>query len=251
MKETRTNPSYRPALANSHSMYYQEFCTIESYKKIIHEFKGKDMIPHGYLNCLTGEAWNAYANNPFNLSTRKEFLSIISPSCTDKKKATKMMPPYALALENVTRNVGPISSHRQRKIDARHYNGFLLTPGIVYHMTSKIQNSLLNGCYGNLFEVGIINFITQFGNYMQKKSCIEIHGAYSKYVDLTATYINGCTGKEQIIPVTMFLVMLYNACFMYQSDKRSNLLITALDTFDLGTRVDHEKIMNTLSESNH
>ncbi len=32
-KETRTYPSYCPALANSHSMNYQEFCTIESYKK--------------------------------------------------------------------------------------------------------------------------------------------------------------------------------------------------------------------------
>jgi hypothetical protein len=33
MKVPRTNPSYRPALANGHSMYYQEFCTIKSYKK--------------------------------------------------------------------------------------------------------------------------------------------------------------------------------------------------------------------------
>jgi hypothetical protein len=62
---------------------------------------------------------------------------------------------------------------------------------------------------------------------------------HSKYVNMTTTYINGCGGKEQIIPVTMFLVALYNAYFMYQSDKRSNLLITALDTFDLGASVDH------------
>jgi hypothetical protein len=68
---------------------------------------------------------------------------------------------------------------------------------------------------------------------------------------MAATYDNGCGGEEQIIPVTMFVVMLYNACFMYQCDKRSNLLITALDTFDLGASVDHEKFMNTLSESNH
>ncbi len=38
---------------------------------------------------------------------------------------------------------------------------------------------------------------------------------------------------------------------MYQSDKRSHLLITALDTFDLEASIDHEKFMNTLSESNH
>jgi hypothetical protein len=68
---------------------------------------------------------------------------------------------------------------------------------------------------------------------------------------MTATYVNRYGGKEQIIPVTMFLVMLYNACFMYQNDKRSNLLITALDLFDLGTSIDHEKFMNTLSESNN
>jgi hypothetical protein len=74
---------------------------------------------------------------------------------------------------------------------------------------------------------------------------------YSKYINKTATYVNGYGDEEQITPVTMFLVMLYNACFMYQSDKRSNLLITALDKFDLGASVDHEKFMNTLSESNH
>ena len=114
-----------------------------------------------------------------------------------------------------------------------------------------MQNSLLSDRYGNPFEVGIINFITRFGNYMRKSPHLKIHGAYSKYTNMTAMYINGCTGKVQIIPVTMFLVMLYNACFMYQSNKKSNLLILALDTFDLGAGVDHEKFMNTLSECNH
>jgi hypothetical protein len=64
-------------------------------------------------------------------------------------------------------------------------------------------------------------------------------------------FINGCAGKEQIIPVTMFLIMLYNACFMYQNGKTSNLLISALNTINLGASVDHEKFMNTLSECNH
>ncbi len=77
-----------------------------------------------------------------------------------------MMPPCALTLENVTTDVGLISTHGQRKIDARHYNGILLTPVIVYHIASKMQNSLLSDRYGNPFEVGIVNFITRFGNYM-------------------------------------------------------------------------------------
>jgi hypothetical protein len=145
-----------------------------------------------------------------------------------------MMPPYALALENVTTDVGQMSTYRQRKIDVRYYNGFLLTPGIVCHIPSKMQNSLLNDHYGNPFNVGIINSITQFGNYIQKCPHLRIHGAYSKYINMMVTYINGCAGKDQIVPVKMLLVMLYNACFMYQKDKKSNLLVSALDTFNLG-----------------
>jgi hypothetical protein len=152
-----------------------------------------------------------------------------------------MTPPYALTFKTVTTDVGPVSTHRERKIDARHYNGILLIPGIVYHMASKITNSLVNDRYGN-----IINFIAQLGSCMQKIPYLKIHGVYSKYIDTTATYINGCTGEVQIIPVTLFLVMLYNACFMYQSDMKSNMLITALNTFDLGANIDHDKFMNTL-----
>ena len=145
-----------------------------------------------------------------------------------------MTPPYAITFANLTTDVGHVTIHEGRKIDARHYNGYLIIPGIVYHIASKMQNSLLSNRYGNPFEVDIINFITRLGNYMQKCPHLKIHGAYSKYINMTVTYINGCTGKEQIVPVTMFFVMLYNACFMYQKDKKSTLLVSALDTFNLG-----------------
>ncbi len=111
MKETRTNPSYRPALANGRNMYYQEPCATNSYKKRIHPYEGKDQIPYGYPVCSTGVVWDAYVNNPFDVSTRKEFLRIISLSCINEKKETKMTPPYALALENVTTDVGLITTH--------------------------------------------------------------------------------------------------------------------------------------------
>ena len=229
-------------------MRYQEACSVANYKKKNHPFDGNDKGAYGYPDCLTGPAWDAYTKNPFDLLTRKDFLSTISLSCLDKTKDTKMTPPYAITFKNLTTDVGPITTYEGRKIDARHYNGYLIIPGIVYHMASKITNSLVTDRYGNPFEVGIINFIARFGNYMCKAPYLKIHGAYSKYVEMTAQFLNGCTDKVQIIPVTMFLVMLYNACFMYQSDKKSNMLITALDTFDLGAKVDHELFMNTLSE---
>ena len=117
-------------------------------------------------------------------------------------------------------------------------------------MSAKTKSVRVNELFGNEFEVNIINFLARYGNYTRKSPFLKIHGAYSKYIEMTEpTFINGCTGNEQIIPVTMFLVMLYNACFMFQRDKESNMLVKALDTLDLGAEVDHEKFTNTLSES--
>jgi hypothetical protein len=61
-------------------------------------------------------------------------------------------------------------------------------------------------------------------------------------------YVNASTGDNQVIPVTLFLVLLYNACFMFQENKDTNLLIRALDTFDLGADVGPDKFVTTFSE---
>jgi hypothetical protein len=62
-----------------------------------------------------------------------------------------------------------------------------------------------------------------------------------------ATYINNCDGMNRIIPVTMFLVMLFNACFTYQSKKDTNLLNLALNRLDYRTTLTNDTFMNTLS----
>ena len=177
-------------------MRYQEACSVTNYKKKIHPFDGNDKGAYRYPDCLTGPAWDAYTKNPFDLLTRKDFLSTISLLCLDETKDTKMMPPYAITFMNLTTDVGPITTYKGRKIDARHYNGYLIIPGIVYHMASKKTNSLVTNHYRNPFKVGIINFIARFGNYMHKAPYLKIHGAYSKYVNMTATYVNGCGGKD-------------------------------------------------------
>ena len=148
-------------------MSYQDFCTPAVFKKRTSIYEGKDLHAYGYLRCLSSDSWNAYTNNPFDLSTRKDFLSKIFLICMDKMKETTMTPLYAIHFKNVTSDVGMISN-QSRKIDARHYNGYLIIPGIVYHLTSKLRNSLLNEHFGKPLEVGLINFITRYGNYMQK-----------------------------------------------------------------------------------
>jgi hypothetical protein len=62
-------------------------------------------------------------------------------------------------------------------------------------------------------------------------------------------YIQRCDGIHCIIPVTLFPVLLYNACSMFQHDKTTNLLISVLDCFNLGTTVDNGTFMSTMSKS--
>ncbi len=85
--------------------------------------------------------------------------------------------------------------------------------------------------------------------------CKEDHmshymGAYSWYTTLNQTkYIQGCFNNvNRTIPVTIFIMMVYNACFTYQEDKSTNLLISALDGFDMVSSIDDDTFMNSFSE---
>jgi hypothetical protein len=120
-------------------------------------------------------------------------------------------------------------------------------------LSSKAKSVEISEILGGDFEVNVINFVARYGNYTRKSPFLTIHGAYTKYIEVMTdvTYITGLTGDSQIVPVTMFLVMLYNACFMFQKNNETNLLTTALDTLDLNADVDHEKFMSTMSEYNN
>jgi hypothetical protein len=57
-----------------------------------------------------------------------------------------------------------------------------------------------------------------------------------------------CKGTYQVIPVAVFIMMSYNACFMFQKDKMGNLLIKALEQFDMTPNVDDNAFFKTMSE---
>ncbi len=160
-----------------------------------------------------------------------------------------MKPPYAIWWPSLTTDVGPIEK-RSRCINVRHVNGYLIIPGIVYLLNTKLQKYVLNDQLGENQEINLINFITRFGYAMRRGPHVTLHGAYSCYTSLNETkYIQGCFDNvNRIIPVTIFIVMLYNACFTYQEDKSYNLLISALDRFNMGSLVDVDMLMNTFSE---
>ena len=120
---------------------------------------------------------------------------------------------------------------------------------LVYLLSTTLMKAALYKQLGQQYEMNLINYIVRFCIGTRSGPFCTLHGAYTNYTNMTNTkYINNCEDKDCIIPVTVFLVMLFNACFTYQKEKTSNLLITALDRFDLGTTIDDEMFMNTLSK---
>jgi hypothetical protein len=66
--------------------------------------------------------------------------------------------------------------------------------------------------------------------------------------DVKAEYLNMCKGTHQVIPVAVFLMTMYNACFMFQTNNTDNLLIKALEQFDLTPTLDDNTFFKTMSE---
>ncbi len=62
-------------------------------------------------------------------------------------------------------------------------------------------------------------------------------------------FINNLLGHDQVVPVTMFLVTMYNACMLYQNDKTTNLLIPTLQRFDMIRKVTDNTFVDTMSEN--
>jgi hypothetical protein len=120
----------------------------------------------------------------------------------------------------------------------------------VYLLSTKLQKVVLNDRLDEEQEMNLINFIVRFSYAARRGPHVKLHGAYSQYTTLNQTdYIQGCFDNvNRIIPVTIFIVMLYNASFTYQEDKSTNLLISSLDNFDKGSFVDDDTFMNTFSE---
>jgi hypothetical protein len=137
-------------------------------------------------------------------------------------------------------------------IDVRHYNAYLLVPRLVYQLSTKLKNDAIHNCIGQAEEVKLIHFLTRYGYATRAAPFCKLHGAYGKYTNMqNVNYINNCNDCNRIIPVTVFLVMLFNACFMYHPKAETNLLITALNGFDYGMSLTNDMFMSTMSKFFH
>jgi hypothetical protein len=73
------------------------------------------------------------------------------------------------------------------------------------------------------------------------------HPAVAEYLpEVKAEYLNMCKSTYQVVPVAVFIMMLCNACFMFQTDKTDNMLIKALERFDMTPNVDDNTFFKTM-----
>ncbi len=93
-----------------------------------------------------------------------------------------------------------------------------------------------------------VDFIVRYSYVTRKLPFVTMHAACSKYNIKPHTYMNQCEGDEEAIPVAILLVTMYNACMAFQHETHTNLLILALEQFDLGTQISTSLFVRTFSE---
>jgi hypothetical protein len=173
----------------------------------------------GYLTVINCAEWTNYIKKPFNWFTRQIYLDQISPSTPSSRHPTRIFtPPYRLTFASFTDDVGVVEKKTKiRTIDTGHMNGYLIILRIVYHLCTKLQKGVMHDCLGQDTEVKLIEFLTQFGYATRKSPTVQLHAAHTHYCsDVNETkYIQGCNGIHCIISVTLFMVLLYNACFTF------------------------------------
>jgi len=201
-----------------------------------------------YPLLLTSEVWLNYINDPFNIMSQNSLIKIVCPSSTKYEKHHQ--PPFGLYFENLTRNsIYANTGKKYCAINSSNVHAFFIIPLIVHSLVDKLNPHKGFGSNVGL-KVNMIHYLTRVGCGTTKAPNLHIHQAINNYCNQanTADYTQGLTGIYKVIPVTAFLVTLYNASFMFNDDKSGNFLISALTRFDLGTTVMDETFMEILSK---
>ncbi len=135
---SRNSIHSRPKLPSMFT--YQNPDTAEKYAATIHNDNDNIYKFCPLLNC---DEWTRYIRDPLNKSVQDEFIEFITPDGTTNNSKKKVKPPYAIWWPSLTTDVGPLEK-RNRCIDVRHVNGYLIIPGIVYLLNTKLQKYVLN-----------------------------------------------------------------------------------------------------------
>ena len=245
---TKQRRSKTQPIFHDNEMKYQQHVAKKIFKDQMNANSNDDSFL-GYSKTLQKQEWINYINNPFDKEILKKFTNIIVGANSDKNKKP-LQPPYGLFWDNLTYNPTYTQSNKTiRSIDSSHVNGYLIIPLLVHKLVDKLQptDDLL---VANDTKVNMIHALTRVAYGMRKNPSVQLHPAVYHYcTEANVTeYTQALEGIHIVIPVTVFLVTLYNASFMFDVKKSRNLLVSALKRFDLGSTVGDNTFMNTMSK---
>ena len=185
--------------------------------------------------------------NPFKKKNLTDFSEnyLSSPARDDPN--TMLTPPYPITYNHITRDNGAPKTG-VKMADARNINCYQVVPGIVYLLLEKVTNKNLKEVMTDSKARRTVDFIARYGYATRKLPFVTMHAACSEYGIKPQPYMNQCKGDEEAIPVAILLVTMYNACLAFQHERHTNLLILALERFDLGTQISTSSFVRTFSE---
>jgi hypothetical protein len=124
-----------------------------------------------------------------------------------------------------------------------------MLPSVITIVHAKTKKEIPSKIVSNPTNKKMINFTCRYAFLTRAYNQNSTHTAVAEYLpEVKAEYLNTCKGTYQLIPVAVFIMTLYNACFMFQKDKMDNLLIKALEWFDMMPNVDDNAFFKTMSE---
>ena len=201
-----------------------------------------------YASLLVSEPWLKYIKNPNNSVLRNSLINTVCPVSTKYNKPHQ--PPFGLHFENLTNDSIYVKSNKKfSAINSSHVNAFFIIPPIVNSLLDKLNSNKLGGSDVDT-KVKIIHYLTRIECGTKAPNLHTHQQAINHYCSQAnhAEYIQDLSGIYKAIPVTVFLVALYNASYMFNDDKSGNFLISALDRFDLGTTVTDDTFMDIMSK---
>jgi hypothetical protein len=212
---------------------------------IMEKFQNDDYKAYEWFGLLATDEWDTYIKDPLNENTRSAFIA----KMTNKEEIPKnASPPYGIFYESMTVTVGTIEKGC-RQVDQRHLNRCDMIPIIVMILLAKKKIDIIANVVFDDLNHRMIKYICRYIYASKSHNQNTLHPAVKMYLsEVTREYLNMCMGKYQVIPLSVFLMTLYNACFVFQQDKTDNMLIKALECFNLTPNLDNERFFTTLSK---
>jgi hypothetical protein len=216
---------------------------------------------YGWCDLLDTEEWHIFSKDPLDDNKRARFLDKMTYRSSDyaildinspgfESALVNSYPPYAISYKSMSIDVGDIIKSR-RKVDPRHYNAFDLLPRIITILHAKETNELISKTAQKQLNTAMVNFVCRYGYGTREYNQNSLHTAALTYLPDIYTdnsYLNNCKGIYQVMPVSVFLMTCYNACFMFQIDKTDNLMIETLERLDLTPNLDNPSLLQTFSK---